>query len=99
MPKRVKMGARMTMKAAVGPETWVREPPSGGDQAAADDGGVEAVLRRHPDRDGERHGERQRHHPDHQAGHDVGAQVGRRGSPPRRVARSAAAGSARSGVS
>ena len=46
------------------------------DQAARDDGGVEAVLGRHAGRDGEGHRERQRDDADDQPGQHVGAQVG-----------------------
>ena len=44
---------------------------------AGDDRGVEAVLRRHSDGDGERHRKRERDDADHDTGEDVGAQLAR----------------------
>ena len=41
------------------------------DEEPGDDGGVEALLRRHPRGDAQRDGKRQRHHRHHDARHDV----------------------------
>jgi hypothetical protein len=44
------------------------------DHRAADDGGMEPMLRRDSGRDGERHRQRHRDHADDEAGEEVGAQ-------------------------
>ena len=75
-PNCVKMGARMTMNAAVGPVTCSARAAERRDDAARDDRRVEAVLRRDPDRDRQRHRERQRDDADDDAGEDIGAKVG-----------------------
>jgi hypothetical protein len=46
-----------------------------GDERAGDDGGVDAVLRRHADGDGQRHGQRQGDDADDDAGDQVGGEV------------------------
>ncbi len=80
-PCLVTMGARMTTNAAVGPVTWNLQPPRSATDEPGEDRGVEPVLRRGADGDGERHRERQRHDPDDDAGEDVGAEVAARRSP------------------
>jgi hypothetical protein len=75
MPYLTAIGARMTTKAAVGPEICVREPPSRRNDDAGDDGRVEAVLRGDSAGDGEGHREREGDDADDEAGEQIGAEL------------------------
>lgn len=59
----------------MGPEIEKREPPRHGDDNAGDDGGVKAMLGRHPAGDGQRHGQRNGDDADRDAGDEVAAEA------------------------
>ena len=65
------MPATMTTKAPVGPPIWMRESAEQRHEEAADDGRVDARLRRDAGGDAEGHRQRQRDHAHGQAGQQV----------------------------
>ena len=89
-PKRAEIGTRIGHEGGGRPRDLDARAAEERDDRAADDRGVEPVLRRHAGGDGQRHRQRKGHDADHDAGHGVVPQRGPAVAGPQAVAQGGA---------